>query len=170
MLLQLKRRHIGKDELCKVESPKVSESPKQDIEIYKTGDYIEFDYIEADSESHSRKIGCELFYVTGKDSEHIDIDDSHPTCTKKYGFDRIDGAICGAYVQMGFPNYYIEAIAIHDIPLKRNSIMNNSDTTTTSTNYQVCCNLPCGTVVSRRELMYTYMYLAVVLNLTPIKK
>lgn len=56
-------------------SPKVSESPKQDIEIYKTGYYIEFDYIEADSESHGRKIGCELFCVTGKDSDHIDIDD-----------------------------------------------------------------------------------------------
>ncbi len=66
---------VGQDDLCKVVPPKNSETPKQDIEIYKTGDYIEPDYIEANNESHGGKIPCELFCVTGKDLDCIDIDD-----------------------------------------------------------------------------------------------
>ena len=62
-------------ELCKVVSPKVSESPKQDSKNCKTGDFKEPDYIEANNESHGRKIDRELFCVTGKDLDYIDIDD-----------------------------------------------------------------------------------------------
>ena len=40
-----------------------------------TGDYKEPDYIEADNESHGGEILCELFCITGKDSDYIDIDD-----------------------------------------------------------------------------------------------
>ena len=65
---------VGQDELYKVVSPKNWETPKQDIEIYKTDDYKEPDYIEADNESHRGKIPCELFCVTEKDLEFIDID------------------------------------------------------------------------------------------------
>lgn len=72
---------VGQNELCKVVSPNYSETPKQDIGIYKTGDYNGPDYIEADnftpkdSESHSGKIRRESFCVTGKDSDYIDIED-----------------------------------------------------------------------------------------------
>ena len=65
---------VGQDELCKVESPKNSENPKQDIEVYKTGDCREPNYIEIDNESHD-KSNHGIFCVTGKDSEIIDIDD-----------------------------------------------------------------------------------------------
>lgn len=41
---------------------------------FKTGDYNEPDYIKADNESHGRKTDRELFCVTGKDSDYIDID------------------------------------------------------------------------------------------------
>lgn len=93
---------VGYADLCKVESPKNSETPKQDIEVYKTGDCIESDYIEsnnftpnvrlgelkistnkgqnpnnsdiADNESHD-KSNHGIFCVTGKDSGYIDIED-----------------------------------------------------------------------------------------------
>ncbi len=41
----------------------------------KTGDYKEPDYIDTDNESHGGEIPCELFCITGKDSDYIDIDD-----------------------------------------------------------------------------------------------
>ena len=94
---------MGQDELCKVISPKVSESPKQDSENCKIGDFQEPDYIDADiftpivktgepkvsagkeqnpnisviadNESHCAKLHSELFCVTGKDSGFIDIED-----------------------------------------------------------------------------------------------
>ena len=94
---------VVRDELCKVVSPKNSESPKRDIEVYKTGGYKEPDYIEpnnftpnvkigepkvsadkeqnpdysdiADGESHGVEIPCGLFCVTGKDLDCIDMDD-----------------------------------------------------------------------------------------------
>lgn len=65
---------VGQDFLCKVVSPNYSETPKQDIEVYKIGYYREPDYIEADSESQSEKVRREPFCVTGKDSDYIDID------------------------------------------------------------------------------------------------
>ena len=65
---------VGKDELCKVVSPKNSETPKQDIEVYKTGDYKEPDHIEADSESHDEK-NHGIFCVIENDSDCIDIED-----------------------------------------------------------------------------------------------
>ena len=73
--------YAGRNELCKVVSPNYSETPKQDIEIYKTGDYNEPDYIESnnftpkDNESHGGEIPCELFCVTGNDLGYIDIED-----------------------------------------------------------------------------------------------
>jgi len=66
---------VGHNDLCKVVFPNNSETPKQDIEIYKTGDYKEPDYIEADNESHGGEIPCELFCVTGNDPDYIDIGD-----------------------------------------------------------------------------------------------
>lgn len=66
---------VGQNELCKVVVTNNSETPKQDIDVYKTGDYKEPDYIETDNESHGGKIPCELFCVTGKDLDCIDIDD-----------------------------------------------------------------------------------------------
>ena len=39
------------------------------------GNFKEPNYIEADNESHGGKIPCELFCVTGKDLDYIDIDD-----------------------------------------------------------------------------------------------
>ena len=42
---------------------------------FKTGDYREFDDIEADKESQGEKIRRELFCVTEKDLDYIDIDD-----------------------------------------------------------------------------------------------
>ena len=93
---------VGQDKLYKVVSENNFITPKQDTENCKTGDYKEPDYIEtnnftpnvridepklsadkeldpnnlgeADNESHGRKIGCELFCVTGKDLDCIDID------------------------------------------------------------------------------------------------
>ena len=59
---------VGQNELCKVVSTPISVEPK-------TGYCREPDYIEADNESHGRKIRRELFCVTGKDLEFIDIDD-----------------------------------------------------------------------------------------------
>lgn len=56
---------VGQNELCEVVSPKNSETPKQDIEVYKTGDYKEPDYIEADNRSHD-ECNHELFCVTRK--------------------------------------------------------------------------------------------------------
>lgn len=47
------------DFLCKVVSTPIGVEAK-------TGDYKEPDYIESDNESHSGKIPCELFCVTGK--------------------------------------------------------------------------------------------------------
>lgn len=59
---------VGQDDLCKVVStPSGVQS--------KTGDYKEPDYIEADNESHSGEIPCELFCVTGNNSDLVDIDD-----------------------------------------------------------------------------------------------
>ena len=66
--------YVGQNELCRVVSPKVSETPKQDIEVYKTGDYKESNYIEIVNESHGDNYH-ELFCVTEKDSDLIDIDD-----------------------------------------------------------------------------------------------
>lgn len=64
---------VGQDELCKVEFSNNFKTPKHDI--CKTGDYKEPDYIEADNESHGGEIPCELFCVTGNDSDYIDIED-----------------------------------------------------------------------------------------------
>ncbi len=50
------------------------ETPKRDIEVYKTGDYKEPDYIEVDNESHG-ECNHELFCITGKDLDLIDIED-----------------------------------------------------------------------------------------------
>ena len=65
---------VGQDFLCKVVSPNYSETPKQDIEVYKIGYYREPDYIEIDNESHD-KSNHGIFCVTGKDSGLIDIND-----------------------------------------------------------------------------------------------
>lgn len=59
---------VGQNELCKVESPKNLETPKQDTISSKTDD-INI------NESHSRKIGCELFGVIEKDLDLIDTED-----------------------------------------------------------------------------------------------
>ena len=61
-------------EKCKVVSLKNLETPKQDIEVYKTGDYKEPDHIEADSESHD-ECNHGIFCVIENDSDNIDIDD-----------------------------------------------------------------------------------------------
>lgn len=94
---------VGQNELCKVVSPKNSETPKWDIEICKTGDYKEPGYIKsnnftpnnrigepkvsadkeqntnssdiADNESHGANLHGELFCGTEKDLDLIDIDD-----------------------------------------------------------------------------------------------
>lgn len=58
---------VGQDELCKENS-----SPTGDMN--KTGDYKEPDHIEVDIESHGAKLHDELFCVTGKNSDYIDID------------------------------------------------------------------------------------------------
>lgn len=58
---------VGQNKLCKVESPKNLETPKQDTISSKTDD-INI------NESHSRKIGCELFGVTEKDLDFIDME------------------------------------------------------------------------------------------------
>ena len=50
-------------------SPKDSEFPMTNNDIYKIGDYKEPVYTEADNESHSGKIPCDLFCVTGKDQD-----------------------------------------------------------------------------------------------------
>ena len=65
---------VGQNELCKVVSPKNSETPKQDIEFYKTGDCRESVYIETDNVSHG-ECNHKLFCVNGNDSDYIDIDD-----------------------------------------------------------------------------------------------
>lgn len=59
---------VGQDELCKVVSTPTGVQSQ-------TGDYNEPDYIDADNESHGGEIPCELFCITGKDSDYIDIDD-----------------------------------------------------------------------------------------------
>lgn len=65
---------VGQDELCKVVSAPIGAESK-------TGDCEEPDYIESnnftpkDSESHGGKNCRELFCVTGKDSDCIDMDD-----------------------------------------------------------------------------------------------
>ncbi len=48
---------VGQDELCKVVSPKNSETPKQDIEICKTGDYKEPGHIESNNFTPNVRIG-----------------------------------------------------------------------------------------------------------------
>lgn len=64
----------GQNELCKVRYTPIGVESK-------TGDCEEPDYIESnnfsikDSESQGEKIRCELFCVTGKDSDYIDIED-----------------------------------------------------------------------------------------------
>lgn len=52
---------MGQDELCKVISPKVSESPKQDSENCKIGDFQEPDYIDADIFTPIVKTGFRKF-------------------------------------------------------------------------------------------------------------
>ena len=59
--------YVGQDEVCKVEFPNNSETPKQDT-ISSKADDINI------NESQGQKIGCELFCVTEKDLEFIDID------------------------------------------------------------------------------------------------
>lgn len=62
---------VGQDEICKVVSRKNSDTPKQDIEVYKTGDYKETDYIKTDNESYDRN-DHGLLCVIEKDSDYID--------------------------------------------------------------------------------------------------
>lgn len=59
--------YVRHDDLCKVVFPNNSETPKQDTISSKTDD-INI------NESHGRKIGYELFGVTEKDLELIDMD------------------------------------------------------------------------------------------------
>ena len=59
---------VGQDDLCKVVSTPTGAQSQ-------TGDYKEPDYIDTDNESHGGEIPCELFCVTGKDSDYIDIED-----------------------------------------------------------------------------------------------
>ena len=59
---------VGQDELCKANRTPTGVQ-------FKTGDYKEPDYIEADKESRGEKIRRELFCINGKDSGYIDIDD-----------------------------------------------------------------------------------------------
>ena len=59
---------VEQDELCKVVSTPTGVQSK-------TGDYKEPDYIDADNESHGGEIPCELFCVTGNNSDLVDIDD-----------------------------------------------------------------------------------------------
>ena len=58
---------VGHDFFCKVVSTPIGAEAK-------TGDYKETDYIEADSESQGRKTDRELFCVTGKDIDCIDVE------------------------------------------------------------------------------------------------
>ena len=60
---------MDQNDLCKVVSPKDSEFPMTNNDIYKIGDYKEPVYTEADNESHSGKIPCDIFCVTGKDQD-----------------------------------------------------------------------------------------------------
>ena len=57
---------VGQNELYKVVSTPTGVQSQ-------TGDYKEPDYIDADNESHG-ECNHELFCVTGKDSDYIDID------------------------------------------------------------------------------------------------
>lgn len=93
---------VGQNEIRKVESSNYFKSLKHNIENCKTGDYKESDYIEKDNFTSNVRIGepkvsadkeqnpnnsysanngshCEcnheLFCVTGKDSDFIDIED-----------------------------------------------------------------------------------------------
>lgn len=94
---------IGQNILCKMVVTNNSEAPMTNNDICKMGDYKEPDYMESNSftsnvrisepkvsadkeqnpnnsysaynESHSGEIPCELFCVTEKDSDYIDIDD-----------------------------------------------------------------------------------------------
>lgn len=59
---------VGHNDLCKVVFTPISVQSKTD-------DCNEPDYIETDNESHSGEIFCGLFFVTGKNSDYIDIDD-----------------------------------------------------------------------------------------------
>ena len=65
---------VGQDDLCKVESPKNSETPMTNNDICKTGDYKELDYTESDNKSHDNS-NHGIFCVSGKDSDCIDIDE-----------------------------------------------------------------------------------------------
>lgn len=58
---------VEQDELCKVVSTPTGVQSQ-------TGDYNEPDYIEVDNESHG-ECNHELFCITGKDSDYIDIDE-----------------------------------------------------------------------------------------------
>ncbi len=66
---------VGQDDLCKVVVTNNSEALMMNNDICKIGDYKESVYAEADNESHSGKIPCELFCVTGKDLDCMDIED-----------------------------------------------------------------------------------------------
>jgi len=57
---------VGHNDLCKVVFPNNSETPKQDIEIYKTGDYKEPDYIEADNDSVLNNLRTANYLIVGK--------------------------------------------------------------------------------------------------------
>ena len=57
---------VGQNELYKVVSTPTGAQSQ-------TGDYKEPDYIDADNESHG-ECNHELFCITGKDSDYIDID------------------------------------------------------------------------------------------------
>ena len=59
---------MGQDELYKVVSTPIGVESQ-------TGDYNEPDYIDADNESHGRKIGHGTFRVTGNNSGFVGIDD-----------------------------------------------------------------------------------------------
>lgn len=58
---------VGQDELCK-------ENCTPSGVQFETGDYKEADYIEADNEPYD-ECNHELFCVTEKDSDYIDIED-----------------------------------------------------------------------------------------------
>lgn len=58
---------MGQDEFCKVVSTPIGVQ-------FKTGDYKEPDYIEADIESHDNN-NHGIFCVTGNDLELVNIDD-----------------------------------------------------------------------------------------------
>lgn len=64
---------VGQDDLCKVESPKNSETPMTNNDICKTGDYKEPDYTESDNKSHDNS-NHGIFCATEKYLDLIAID------------------------------------------------------------------------------------------------